>query len=69
MAGISTSQRTLAAAFGDRARADRRTCFALAPGVDPDATAQALESAFLANGMRGGRRCEETLDDAVAAHR
>ena len=50
MAGISTSQRTLAAAFPGRAPADDPLPRA-APGVDPDAAAAALESAFLANGM------------------
>jgi putative ABC transport system permease protein len=50
MPGLWTSDRTSAALFGGRSAP---TIFhaALAPGVDPDAAARALERAFLANGM------------------
>jgi putative ABC transport system permease protein len=50
MAGISTSQATLAAAFPGRA-APTIHYFSVAPGVDPDQAAARLESAFLANGL------------------
>jgi putative ABC transport system permease protein len=50
MAGISTSQATLAAAFPGRA-APTIHYFSVAPGVDPDQAATRLESAFLANGL------------------
>ena len=51
MAGIWTSQATLAPVFGDRVL-PTTYLFALQPGVDPTATATKLESAFLANGMQ-----------------
>jgi putative ABC transport system permease protein len=50
MLGIVTSQRTLEAAFPGRTHPTIHY-FAVAPGVDPDATATALESAFLDSGM------------------
>jgi putative ABC transport system permease protein len=50
MAGISTSQATLAVAFPGRA-APTIHYFSIAPGVDPDRAAARLESAFLANGL------------------
>jgi putative ABC transport system permease protein len=63
--GVMTSQRTLATAVGDRA--DPTTYwFKLAPGVDPKATAKALESGFLRNGM-DAESLQETLDDVVGA--
>jgi putative ABC transport system permease protein len=66
MAGIWTSQATLGV-FGGRALPTTHL-FALAPGVDPTATAQRLESAFLANGMEADS-VRKLLDDTVAANR
>jgi putative ABC transport system permease protein len=65
MAGIWTSQTTLAAAFGNRVVPTVHT-FALKPGVDPVRTAATLESAFLANGMQADAWKKE-LADAVSA--
>ncbi len=65
MAGISTSQHTLTAAFGGRAQ-PTVYLFALRHGVDPVATAKALESAFLANGMQADA-LSSLLADAVAS--
>jgi putative ABC transport system permease protein len=65
MAGISTSQRTLTAAFGARAR-PTVYLFALRHGVEPVATAKALESAFLANGMQADA-LSTLLADAVGS--
>ena len=64
MAGISTSQSTLAATFGDRVD-PTVYLFALRPGVDAKATAKQLESAFLANGMQADALAT-LLHDAVA---
>ena len=64
MAGISTSQRTLAGTFGDRVK-PTVYLFSLRPGVDADATAHDLESAFLANGMQADS-LSSLLADAVA---
>ncbi|HEY7259524.1 MAG TPA: FtsX-like permease family protein [Gaiellales bacterium] len=64
MAGISTSQRTLAGTFGDRAK-PTVYLFALRRGVDAKATATHLESAFLANGMQADA-LSTLLHDAVA---
>ena len=64
MAGISTSQSTLAATFGDRVD-PTVYLFALRPGVDAKATAKRLESAFLANGMQADALAT-LLHDAVA---
>jgi putative ABC transport system permease protein len=50
MYGISTSQKTLAAAYGHRVR-PTAYYFTLAPGVDARTTAPKLESAFMANGL------------------
>jgi putative ABC transport system permease protein len=66
MGGIWTSQRTLAPVFGNRVLPTIHL-FALAPGVDPKATAQRLESAFLPNGMQADSLAE-TLHDLVAAN-
>jgi putative ABC transport system permease protein len=63
--GVMTSQRTLRAAVGDRAE-PTTFWFKLAPGVDPDTTAKALESGFLGNGM-DAETLQETLDDVVGA--
>jgi putative ABC transport system permease protein len=66
IAGISTSQSTLATAF--RGRVDPTLhLFALRDGVDAGATAQELERAFLANGMEADST-KKLLDDAVAAN-
>ncbi|MEW6582934.1 MAG: FtsX-like permease family protein, partial [Actinomycetota bacterium] len=67
MLGIVTSRRTLAAAFPGRARPTVHY-FALAPGVDPDATAAHLESAFLDAGMEAAS-IREVVADATAASR
>ena len=67
MAGISTSQKTLAAAFPGRARPTIHY-FTTAPGVDPDKAAARLESAFLTNGLEA-QSIREVVDDAVAANR
>jgi putative ABC transport system permease protein len=64
MAGISTSQRTVAATFGDRVD-PTVYLFALRPGVDAKTTAKQLESAFLANGMQADA-LSSLLADAVA---
>jgi putative ABC transport system permease protein len=66
MGGIWTSQATLGV-FGSRALPTTHL-FALAPGVDPAATARKLESAFLANGMQADS-VRKLLDDTVAANR
>ena len=65
MAGISTSQRTLAAVFGARAQ-PTVYLFSLRRGVDSVATAKTLESAFLANGMQADAT-SKLLADSVAA--
>jgi putative ABC transport system permease protein len=65
MAGILTSQETVAP-LGERARPTGHR-FALAPGVDASATARALESAFLANGMEADA-VSELLEDTVSAN-
>jgi putative ABC transport system permease protein len=66
MSGVWTSQRSLAAVFGDRVLPTIHL-FALRPGVDATATAHRLESAFLANGMQADG-LEEVLRDVVAAN-
>src|SRR5215211_1629026 len=65
MAGVSTSQATMEAAFGDRAQ-PTVYYFETAPGVDPGSVAKRLESAFLANGMEADS-IESVLHDAVSA--
>jgi putative ABC transport system permease protein len=64
MYGISTSQRTLAAAYGHRVR-PTAYYYALAPGVDARATAPKLEAAFMANGLEADA-IEEVVDDAIS---
>jgi putative ABC transport system permease protein len=65
MTGIWTSDRTATSLFG--ARATPTTHYiALAPGVDPDAAAGALERTFLANGMEA-KSIRSLLHDAVGA--
>jgi putative ABC transport system permease protein len=66
MSGVWTSQRSAAAVFGNRVLPTIHL-FALAPGLDPKATAQQLESAFLPNGMQADS-LEEVLSDLVAAN-
>jgi putative ABC transport system permease protein len=65
MVGISTSQKAVTAAFPGRT-APTVHYVALAPGVDPDAAAVRLESAFLANGMEA-QSIREVVHDARAA--
>ncbi|HEY7398921.1 MAG TPA: ABC transporter permease, partial [Gaiellaceae bacterium] len=65
MAGIWTSQRTLAPVFGPRVL-PTTYLLALRPGVDAAATATRLESTFLANGMQADS-LKKLLDDAVSA--
>jgi putative ABC transport system permease protein len=64
MNGISTSQRTLAAAYGDRVR-PTAYYYALAEGADPRAVAPKLESAFVANGLEADA-LEEVLEDLIS---
>jgi putative ABC transport system permease protein len=66
MAGIWTSQATLAPVFGDRVLPTTQL-FALRPGVDSTATAKRLESAFLAHGMQADS-LKKLLDEAVSAN-
>jgi putative ABC transport system permease protein len=66
MAGIWTSQATLAPVFGNRVLPTTHL-FALRSGVDPKATAKKLESAFLANGMQADS-LKKLLADAVSAN-
>jgi putative ABC transport system permease protein len=63
MYGISTSQQTLAAAYGHRVR-PTAYYYALAPGVDARATAPKLEAAFVANGLEADSM-EQIVDDAL----
>jgi putative ABC transport system permease protein len=66
MVGISTSEATLVKAFPGRIRPTIHY-FELAPGVDPDETAAALEAAFVANGLEA-ESIQEVVDDAIAAN-
>jgi putative ABC transport system permease protein len=66
MIGISTSQATLEKAFPGRVQPTIHY-FATAPGVDPEDTAAALESAFLENGLEA-QSIQEVVDDNVAAN-
>jgi putative ABC transport system permease protein len=63
MYGLSTSQRTLAAAYGHRVR-PTAYYYALAPGVDARAAAPKLEAAFVANGLEADA-IEQVVDDAI----
>jgi len=63
MLGIATSQDTLDQTFGDRAEPTIHF-FRLADGADVPAAADALESAFLTNGMEASVLAEE-LEKAV----
>jgi putative ABC transport system permease protein len=64
--GISTSQATLSNAFGGRVT-PTQYYFDLKPGVDARATAQELESAFLAHGVEADS-LEKVLNDLVATN-
>jgi putative ABC transport system permease protein len=64
MYGISTSQRTLAAAFGDRVRPTTYH-FSVPSGTDADAVATDLEAAFVSNGLEA-QAMSDLLHDAVA---
>jgi putative ABC transport system permease protein len=65
MAGISTSQKTLDAAFPGRAY-PTIFYFDLAPGVDESAAASQLESAFLGNGMEA-ESIHQVMEDVTGA--
>jgi putative ABC transport system permease protein len=66
MSGIWTSQRSLVRVFGNRVLPTIHL-LALRRGVDAKATAQQLESAFVASGMQADS-LKETLADLVAAN-
>jgi len=66
MYGVWTSQRSVAAVFGNRVLPTIHL-FALQPGVDAKETAQGLEAAFLPNGIQADS-LEEVLGDLVAAN-
>jgi putative ABC transport system permease protein len=65
MAGISTSQQTLASAFPGRAQPTVHY-FDLKEGVDASAAADRLESSFLRSGMEA-ESIQEVMDDAVSS--
>ena len=67
MSGISSSQSTLTAAFPGRAEPTIHY-FTVAPGVDPGAAAQRLESSFITNGLEA-EPIQKVVDDAVAANK
>jgi len=67
MIGLSTSEQTLASAFPGRAQPTIHY-FAVAPGVDPDAAAARLESAFLASGLEA-ESIRKVVADATSASR
>ena len=64
MAGIWTSQSSLAPVFGDRV-IPTTYFFTLRGGVDSEAEAKALESAFLSHGMEADS-LQSLLDDVIA---
>jgi putative ABC transport system permease protein len=64
MYGISTSQRTLASAFGDRVRPTTYH-FSVPSGTDAEAVATDLEAKFIANGLEA-QAMSDLLHDAVA---
>jgi putative ABC transport system permease protein len=66
MAGISTSQETLEAAFPGRVDPTIHY-FDLAQGVDPREAAAQLESTFLENGL-DAESIEQVVDEVVAAN-
>ena len=63
MPGIWTSEETATSLFGPRA-AITTYHIALAPGVDPEQTAQALERTFLPNGMEA-KSARDRLHDVI----
>jgi putative ABC transport system permease protein len=63
MYGLSTSQQSLAAAYGERVQ-PTAYYFQLAPGVDASETAPKLESAFAAHGLEADST-EELVDELV----
>ena len=65
MYGISTSQRTLAATFGDRVRPTTYH-FSVRSGSDEEAVASDLEAAFVSNGLEA-QAMSDLLHDAVAS--
>jgi putative ABC transport system permease protein len=65
MVGISTSEKTLAAAFPGRTQPTVHY-FELAPAVDPENAAAELETRFLASGLEA-ESIQQVVDDAVAA--
>ena len=65
MTGIWTSQDTATALFGSRAT-PTTLHVALAPGVDPEGAAGAMECSFLANGLEA-KSTRDVLHDAVGA--
>jgi putative ABC transport system permease protein len=66
MLGVMTSQRTLAASFGDRVK-PTAYLFALRRGVEPQAVADRLESAFLANGMQAEALSKKLAENVSAS--
>jgi putative ABC transport system permease protein len=66
MYGIWTSQRSVERSFGNRVLPTIHL-FKLRPGIDAKATAQRLESAFVANGMQADS-LKKLLSDLVAAN-
>jgi putative ABC transport system permease protein len=67
MIGLSTSQATLAAMLGERAR-PTAYWLALRDAADAGAAANAIESTFLANGVEA-EALAETLEDSLAAQK
>jgi putative ABC transport system permease protein len=65
MYGISTSQRTLTAAFGDRVLPTTYH-FSVPPGTDEEAVADDLEAAFVSNGLEA-QAMSDLLHDAVGS--
>jgi len=66
MLGITTSEQTLSAAFPGRTDPTIHY-FGLASGVDADAMAAKLESAFLPNGL-DAQSIQQVVDDTIAAN-
>jgi putative ABC transport system permease protein len=67
MQGITTSQHTLEAGFGERVR-PTIYYFDLADGIDARVEARKIEAAFLAHGVEADA-IEELLEDAVGVQR
>jgi putative ABC transport system permease protein len=64
MTGVTTSQTTLARSLPSQRIVPTTLWVDLGPGVDPEDTAEAMESAFLANGLEANSLADE-LADAV----